>query len=67
MEIYSKIYSNTEDEIVRAIKVLELENKLFRYNVTYNFQPNGTQVRIEGDKEFADEFFKRLRDLLKGI
>lgn len=67
MEKYTRVFSNTEDEIVRAIKVLELENKPVNYNTSFNFQPNGIQVQIEGDKEFADEFFMSLKKLLKGI
>lgn len=67
MEKYTRIFSYTEDEIVRAIKVLELENKPVQYNASFNFQPNGIQVVIEGDQVFADEFFEKLRALLKGI
>jgi hypothetical protein len=67
MEMYSKVFPNTDTEINEAIKILDLEYSPIELKTSLNFQVNGTQVLIEGGKDYSDQFFKRLKEVLKEI
>lgn len=66
MEMYTKIFSNSESEINKAIEILEQEYKPVKLHTSLNFQVNGIQVVVEGDRDFTDQFFLRLRQVLNG-
>lgn len=65
MAEYTKIFANTDSEINKAIQILAVEYQPVELHTSLKFQVNGIQVMIEGDKDFTDQFFLRLREVLK--